>query len=52
MRAKGYNSLEEITKGILITLAYFFFKLLGDKESFENLFISIYGIKKSVKNKR
>ncbi|MCB2286682.1 hypothetical protein LGK99_06130 [Clostridium algidicarnis] len=52
MRRKEYNSLERITNSILITLAYFFFKLLGDKESFENLFINIYGIKKPVKNKR
>ncbi|SUY45503.1 Uncharacterised protein [Clostridium putrefaciens] len=52
MRVKGYNLLEEITNGILITLAYAFFKLLGDKESLQNLFMSIYGIKKPVKNKR
>ncbi len=52
MRIKEYNLLERIGISILIPLTYVFFKLLGDKESFENLFMNIYGIRQPIKNKK
>lgn len=48
MRIKEYNLLEKIGISILIPLAY----VLGDKESFENLFMNIYGIRQPIKNKK